>query len=505
MLIKDKYSFTYLLLLLLVFCKPQVPLSQIGYELIYDEGHGNVWGIWDTGFYGYSEFARTIKQQKILVSLNAEKLELLLGQIPEADLFQKILVLNVAKYKSYTNEEISSVESFVKKGGKLIIIGEHDNMYGVSDFQNAIASRFGLFFNHNSVGNPYISERRSQSDVFNLKNVFDQLSASIRYSSKDATVLLFINENNRKVPTCVGVKVGKGKVVALGDSELFWNGDGKVGINRGENKQFLLHLISWITDQKIEQNTYETKTIFLTNKKPSVKPKKMFIDTSSFGRDIDNSRSGLNSFAHFFQQNGFDVTNQKSTDYDIRVVVGALSKIDYNKNDKAKNILFLEAYDNLESFSYWDKFHIDRGNSNLESIYIDLENAWNIKISPCFITNGNQENVFNYPLKISNHIISIQRSGCIQKKFIGNFISWIEANENQWGEITHPGMENNHNSLLDSNDIEKPIFSFYNQSNLIFLDSDFISNSNQNKLYYPYMLEQILKWIQGDYEALHAN
>ena len=146
----------------------QAPSSEI--EVIYDESHDNVWGIWDTGFYGFSEFARTLIEQGLLVSCNTRPLDDSL--LADQQAARKLLVLNVAKYQRYKPSEIDSIERFVKAGGKLLILGEHDNFYETGDFQNGVLHRFGLEFLAAPVGTPFAeASPTTLADHFGLNDV----------------------------------------------------------------------------------------------------------------------------------------------------------------------------------------------------------------------------------------------------------------------------------------------------------------------------------------------
>jgi hypothetical protein len=46
----------------------------------------------------------------------------------------------------YSWEEIDAVAEFVKRGGGLLLIGDHDNLFGMSTYLNTIAGRFGMRF-----------------------------------------------------------------------------------------------------------------------------------------------------------------------------------------------------------------------------------------------------------------------------------------------------------------------------------------------------------------------
>ncbi len=50
----------------------------------------------------------------------------------------------------FTPEEIEAVERFVERGGGLLLIGDHTNVFGTSKCLNSIAHRFGLHYNYDA-------------------------------------------------------------------------------------------------------------------------------------------------------------------------------------------------------------------------------------------------------------------------------------------------------------------------------------------------------------------
>jgi hypothetical protein len=51
---------------------------------------------------------------------------------------------------SFAPDEIEAIEEFVGRGGGLLLIGDHTNVFGTSKYLNAIAHRFGLHYNYDA-------------------------------------------------------------------------------------------------------------------------------------------------------------------------------------------------------------------------------------------------------------------------------------------------------------------------------------------------------------------
>lgn len=50
----------------------------------------------------------------------------------------------------FSDQEVDSIQEFVRKGGGLFLVGDHTNVFGTSSFINPIAERFGLKYNYDA-------------------------------------------------------------------------------------------------------------------------------------------------------------------------------------------------------------------------------------------------------------------------------------------------------------------------------------------------------------------
>lgn len=154
---------------------------------------------------------------------------------------------------SFSEREIESIITFVKKGGGLFLIGDHTNVFGTTININPLAERFGITFNYDATYDlrtsdlhfheqntlfkhpvvqemPYflfatscsISAPLSAEDIItasNLKTMYLDYSRGgffpDKKKEKNYTFGLFLQS--------VGVKYGKGRVLAFSDSTCFSN------------------------------------------------------------------------------------------------------------------------------------------------------------------------------------------------------------------------------------------------------------------------------------------
>ena len=68
--------------------------------------------------------------------------------------------------RSYSENEIQTVLDYVRRGGSLILIGDHTNVFGTSTNLNAIASHFGILYNFDAVHDAFQHERQVLTSAF---------------------------------------------------------------------------------------------------------------------------------------------------------------------------------------------------------------------------------------------------------------------------------------------------------------------------------------------------
>jgi len=153
----------------------------------------------------------------------------------------------------FSDSEIESIVTFVRKGGGLFLIGDHTNVFGTTININPLAERFGIKFNYDAIYDlrtsdlhfythntpfrhpvvqemPYflfatscsLSAPLSAEDVItasNLKAIYLDYSRGgffpDKAKEKDYAFGLFLQS--------VGIKHGKGRVLAFSDSTCFSN------------------------------------------------------------------------------------------------------------------------------------------------------------------------------------------------------------------------------------------------------------------------------------------
>lgn len=199
------------------------------------------WLLADTGALGHSELRRELLAAGLRPVGETRPLDRVVPELDPADL----LFLSVSKYQSYATGEIAAVASFVENGGKVLLFGEHDDVYGVSSgLQNPMLAPFGMRFAHDCLvrdGSYWIAVSARELGVL---GAWFYASPTLEVTGPGARLIV-------AEPPVVGefVHPSGGRVVAVADSEFTLNGEhprgkaARFGIRHGFNRAMALALV----------------------------------------------------------------------------------------------------------------------------------------------------------------------------------------------------------------------------------------------------------------------
>ncbi len=232
-------------------------------NIVFDTSHHQVWSVWDTGFIGYSDLTILLMNNDFRISASTNYLNETIPSLREDD----ILVLNVAKYQTYTDQEVTLIMQFVEQGGGVLVIGEHDNEWGLATFQNKLLVNFNMSINNDSVTDSYYYKTPNwinfNSSYFDIDNVTFFAAASLTMGEGVIPIAYASNYSSPIPNATVGAKYeyGEGRVVCVTDSEFIWNGDDGVGKDRGfgikigNNSKFALKIFEYLANKSYNSNS----------------------------------------------------------------------------------------------------------------------------------------------------------------------------------------------------------------------------------------------------------
>ncbi|MFW9821964.1 MAG: DUF4350 domain-containing protein [Candidatus Thorarchaeota archaeon] len=235
--------------------------------ILFDTNHNEMLNIEDKEF---SDFSDLLRRLDLDVRKN-ENEQLKLELLRETDL----LVIGNPIDDFFSSNEIKLVVDFVRSGGGLLLLSEYGSDYLQKTNLNDIAGKFGINFVKNLVKEINKANKNYVSTLHIIDFMKHPMTKSIReikmggscslFLSKDAKPLLktkpdswsetfnssteqWIKEEEEKSQIVAAFsEYGKGKVVAIGDIDIFTS-DTNFGLNSLDNQRFLQNVITWLIE-----------------------------------------------------------------------------------------------------------------------------------------------------------------------------------------------------------------------------------------------------------------
>lgn len=242
--------------------------------ILFDLFHNEMLNVEEKDF---SDFLNLLKRSHLKIKKNDKNLTI--KTLENVD----ILVIGNPIDDYFSNIEINDINDFLRKGGALLLISEYGADYLQKTNLNDISGpNFGIFFEKNLVkqlnddqkGSSIVNVRNFKSNDMtnNLREVVIGGSCSLLLN-KNATSLLeshdqnvwtevfksskeeWVKQKEEKQILAAYTEFGQGKVVALGDIDIFTNDD-NIGINSLDNSIFIQNILNWLTKPVKESNVF---------------------------------------------------------------------------------------------------------------------------------------------------------------------------------------------------------------------------------------------------------
>jgi len=244
--------------------------------ILFDLFHNEMLNIEEKDF---SDFLNLLKRLNLKIKKNETK-NLTKKILENID----ILVIGNPIDDYFSNIEIKDICDFVRMGGGLLLISEYGADYLQKTNLNDISgSHFGIFFEKNLVKELNNSDQKNSSIIHihnfkknkitnNLRELVIGGTCSLMLN-KEALPLLeshkenvwteifknskekWVKDKEEKQILAAYTESGQGKVVALGDVDIFTN-DHNIGINSLDNYVFLQNILNWLTKPVKESNVF---------------------------------------------------------------------------------------------------------------------------------------------------------------------------------------------------------------------------------------------------------
>ncbi|MFX0081036.1 MAG: hypothetical protein ACFE94_04710 [Candidatus Hodarchaeota archaeon] len=235
--------------------------------ILFDVAHNEMLNIDDKEF---SEFSSLLRRLDINVNKN-ESEHLTKDILRDVDL----LVIGNPIDDYFSTPEVKIIVDFVRSGGGLLLLSEYGADYLQKTNINDISGKFGIKFEKNLIKEVNKANQNFTSILHIQDFLKHQLTKHIReikiggacslFLSKDAKPLLQSNEEawpeifnsaaeqwvkegeEEKQIIAAYSEFGQGKVVAIGDIDLFTS-DSNIGSNSLDNQRFIENIINWLIE-----------------------------------------------------------------------------------------------------------------------------------------------------------------------------------------------------------------------------------------------------------------
>ena len=474
-----------------------------GSMILFDAFKEQAWSIKDTGFAGYSSLNLFLKGLGYRTKENHKPYNEALMNLGSETLF----VIGVAMEATFTEAEIKHILDFVSRGGKVLVIAEHDNNYNSSDFLRPIINMSGWEINNDHIVNEKNSLPKRPIWI-----------KTISFSRKEGPVLLFaaslreVNQNScgyllksfdGQIVAGLG-RYRKGLIAIVADSEFLWNanpdykwvGRYPLAFCDPKTRAFVKDLIFKIHPPKGRRRLEDFSC-------PGTQKSSTRVFVYGNGGDFQNYSRFLTALA---DANISVLKYKKGIKPEDRVVViSPLKRIPRKVVDELsksrKAVIFGDMYSSVKSYAEsWESFF------KLNNIYPvpcpvnDFAEKYGLRFLPFFGVNfSDNENgdILYIPVFFQNERLFLHRA-CAVKLIAGNRNEEIcfQNSEDTFACGAGFGLNDTLKSM-DPNDLKNPDFLIATDNVLAIGDSDIITDAFLSEAERTGILDMIIEFLKS--------
>lgn len=237
-------------------------------NILFDLSHNEMLDIEEDEF---SEFFKLLQRLSVKIKKNNNR-NLSKELLQDVD----ILILGNPIDDYFTNIEIKAIVDFVRIGGNLLILSEYGaDFLQKTNLNDISGTNFGIYFqknlikelnsvNHNCTSIVHIQRFENKQIANGVREVIIGGSCSLLLS-RNAKPLLITNNKNvwsekynsaneewireEEEQQIIGAysEYGQGKIVALGDIDIFTN-NSNIGLNQLDNQLLINNILKWLIE-----------------------------------------------------------------------------------------------------------------------------------------------------------------------------------------------------------------------------------------------------------------
>lgn len=501
-------KFGFILLLLFGFaCRRQK--SRECSLILFDAYKEQVWPIKDTGFAGYSSLNLFLQNLGFNTAENNKPYS---EVFPYLDTKSTLFVIGVAMEARFTEEEIKDILDFVGRGGKLLVIAEHDNQFGSADFLRPLINAAGWEIDNGRVvvesdTFPATGGRWFWTSIPSVGEGPALLCAAdlTPVRGEDCRAIL-TSVDGKHIVAGLG-KFGKGEIAIVSDSEFLWNaspdykweGLYPLAFSDPKTRLFIKHLIFSILPAQVEA---ESGGVAFPKKPKGLK--RIFVYGNG-GHFEDYSRflealSGEN-LAVFKYVEGTEINSEDGV-----IVITPLSKIpqlvidELSKSKKA--VLFGDMYSSVESYTEsWSLFFKPHKIYPVPYPLNSIARNYGVEFLPCYGVNFKDNeygNMLYVPVYFKGNRFYLHKA-CAVEFLEGekNKDIYFKNSKETFACRVGLGLGQPIN-FKDPKDIENPDFLIVTDNVLAVGDSDIISDVFFSITERIGFLEMVIKFLKSE-------
>ena len=241
--------------------------------VLFDLSHNEMLNINEEEF---SEFLNLLDSLNLRIKTNENKnlTEKLLQNI-------EILIIGNPIDEFFSSIEIKAIIDFVRDGGNLLLVSEYGADFLQKTNLNDISGKyFGIYFQKNII-KEYNKLNQNCSSILTIQDFKKhKITKQLRDIILGGSCSFLLNQNSEPLllsreswtevyndlakewskegenyPQIMAAytEYGRGKVVALGDIDIFSN-DSNIGLNRLDNHKFILNILNWFIEENLTDN-----------------------------------------------------------------------------------------------------------------------------------------------------------------------------------------------------------------------------------------------------------
>jgi len=224
-------------------------------QVVIDQSKDQISSPFGTGFEGLSRLTLALRERGVSVGVNHENLEPFLADFCAPG---HVLVLGIPWKQRYAVAEREAVRSCLAAGSGVLVLVEHDDIYGHATIQNELIEPFGIralpvsSIADSESDDPFDVEWPwARADRFGVRAARVFLPAPLELSSGARPLLELLRPAiaEHAVVGAVTIEAG-GPLVVLGDLEIFWNMTPDAGLRAGDNLELTLALFALLAGRE---------------------------------------------------------------------------------------------------------------------------------------------------------------------------------------------------------------------------------------------------------------